>query len=89
MRSHRTGSNKSATPTRIVGAAVGSGAIVAMAAFALHTNAMGAGNPAISGAGSMQTGVTTSSTVAASNLATSMAVPSIKATPHWGQPPEP
>lgn len=89
MRSHHTGSNKFATSTRIAGAAAGSGAIVAMAALALHTNAMTAGPSAISDASSMQTGVTTSKTVAASSLATSMAVPSIKATAHWGQPAEP
>jgi hypothetical protein len=64
-----------------------------MAAFGL-ADGESAGAKNFIGAGSMQTGVTTSESTAAAStaaatLATSQASPTVKATPAWGQPAEP
>jgi hypothetical protein len=69
-------------------------AVVAMAALGLQTNGTDVGNVHVRSAGAMQTGVTTSqavetASVAPSLLATSVASPTLKATPEWGQPAEP
>jgi hypothetical protein len=78
---------------RVAFAAVGGCALLAMAVFGL-ANGESVGPKDFSSAGSMQTGVTTSETIAAAStaaatLATSQASPSVKATPAWGQPAEP
>lgn len=93
VRSNQAGSNRRAARWRIAFAAVGGCAFVAMAAFGL-ANGESAGPKNFSGAGPMQTGVTTSESTAAAStaaatLATSQASPTVKATPAWGQPAEP
>lgn len=82
------------TRIRYAAAGVGGLAVVAMGALALQANGADVGNSNPRSAGSMQTGVTMSETaatasVAATSLATSVASPTVKAIPQWGQPAEP
>jgi hypothetical protein len=94
MRSNREESNRPAVRIRVAASLVGGCAVVAMAAIALQTNGETTDTTNLRSAGSMQTGVTSTESVAApsafaTKLATSMASPTLKATPAWGQPSEP
>jgi hypothetical protein len=83
---------------RVVGiraaAVVGGCAIVAMIAVSLQPNEASSDTTNLPTAGTMQTGVTSIESVTPASsgpatLATSVASPTKKATPEWGQPPEP
>ncbi|MDT5150138.1 MAG: hypothetical protein QOI01_1871 [Mycobacterium sp.] len=89
MRSNQEESNRPAVRIRVAASLVGGCAVVAMAAIALQTNGGTTDTTNLRSAGSMQTGVTSTESVAVAKLPTSMASPTLKAKPAWGQPSEP
>jgi hypothetical protein len=89
MQSIQTPAIKPAARVKFLAAVSGASALAVMGVFAVQTNESTTANAAGSKGGPMQTGVTTSLTVAPLSLTISQAKPTVKAKPHWGQPAEP
>lgn len=96
MRINASTQQRPAPPIRLGAAVVGGCAVAAMAALAIQGYGPGGNSTNLRmNAGSMTTGQTSTETPAVpaagavGSVATSLASPTVKATPEWGQPAEP